>query len=189
MIRASFVLFCLGILVAVPACVSAQAAPAAPPSEPLSAPSIFPRHENILRPVPSILPTLRSIDSEMLPLLVFKLNLTDDQKAKAQGLLAKSDDEQKPKIEAQNKAAQEYIALLGKPDAKQADLLAAAQNVFKAEGEIMAVRIGALIALRAMLTPEQNKKLSDALEQPSRRWLRQPDAPPVTPPTPPPTDK
>jgi Spy/CpxP family protein refolding chaperone len=137
--------------------------------------------------VPSILPTLRLIDAQMAPTLGFVLNLTDDQKTKVLDLLTKSDNDQKPKIEAQAKAAQDYIALLGKSDATQTDLLAAADKVLKAESEIMAVRIGALVALRAILTPEQNKKLSDAVAQPAHRWLPQPGAPPAPPLTPPPS--
>lgn len=127
------------------------------------------------------MPTLRLMDAENVQTLGFVLNLTDDQKTKIQDLLTKSSEEQKPKIEAQIKAMEDYVGLLGKNDAAQADLAAASEKVLKAEGDIMASRIAALIGLRAILNPEQNKKLSDALSESAARWLPPKAAPAETP--------
>lgn len=153
------------------AAASATAAPAvtAPPM-----PGPLGSTRSAVRPVPSILPTLRLIDSGMLPTLGFLLNLTDDQKKKAQDLLAKSDEELKPKIAAQIRAATAYVALLGKPASPQADLVAAAQKVLAADGEVMASRIKAFVAFRGILTPEQNTRLAQELQTTASRWLPQP---------------
>jgi Spy/CpxP family protein refolding chaperone len=136
------------------------------------------------RPVPSILPTLRLIHSEMLPTLGFLLTLTDDQKTKALDLLNKSDEESKPKVTAQTKAAADYIALLGKENSTLADLTAAAQKVLAADNDLMADRIKAFVAFKGLLTPEQNKRLAQELEQTARRWLPQVAAPAGPTPTP-----
>ncbi len=156
---------------------SATSAPTAPAvtAPPPPGPTSTPRRHTV-RPVPSILPTLRLIDAGMLPTLGFLLNLTDEQKAKAQELLARSDEEMKPKIAAQVKAATEYIALLGKPDSSQADLIAAAQKVLAADAEVMAGRIRAFVAFRGILTAEQNARLAQELQTTASRWLPQPQA-------------
>jgi Spy/CpxP family protein refolding chaperone len=130
-----------------------------------------------MRPVPSILPTLRLIDSGMLPTLGYLLNLTDDQKTKAQDLLSKTDEELKPKIAAQVKAASDYVALLGNPNSSQADLIAAAQKVLTADSDLMAGRIKAFVAFKALLTPEQNKLLAQELQTTASRWLPQAQTP------------
>lgn len=130
-----------------------------------------------MRPVPSILPTLRLIDSGMLPTLGYLLNLTDDQKTKAQDLLSRTDEELKPKIAAQVKAASDYVALLGNPNSSQADLIAAAQKVLAADSDLMAGRIKAFVAFKALLTPEQNKLLAQELQTTASRWLPQAQAP------------
>lgn len=120
----------------------------------------------------------------MLPTLGFLLNLTDDQKTKAQDLLSKSDEELKPSIAAQVKATSDYVALLGKQDASQADLTAAAQKVLAADSGLMAGRIKAFVAFKALLTPEQNKLLAQELQQTSSKWLPQTNVPAGPAPTP-----
>lgn len=169
------------LIVAGATCVSAEAgaatATAAPAvtAPPLTGPAIL--RAQVVRPAPSILPTLRLIDSEMLPTLGFLLTLTDDQKSKAQDLLGKSDDELKPKIAAQVKAASDYITLLGKPSASQADLTTAAQKVLAADSDLIAARIKAFVAFKAILTAEQNTRLAQELQQTASKWLPQPPAP------------
>lgn len=133
-----------------------------------------------VRPVPSILPTLRLIDAGMLPTLGFLLNMTDDQKAKALDLLNKAEEERKPKVAAQIKAAEEYIALLGRTGSSAGELTAAAQKVMAADNDLMAGRIRTFVAFRALLTPEQNKRLAEELEQSARRWLPQTQAAPAS---------
>lgn len=158
---------------ATPVVVTAAPLPASPASA----------RPHVARPVPSILPTLRLIDSGMLPTLSFLLNLTDDQKTKAEDLLSKADEDRKPKVAAQVKAASEYIALLGKTSSSQADLTAAAQKVLAADNDLMAARIKALVAFRTVLTPEQNARLAKELQETASRWLPQDNAagPPLAP--------
>lgn len=172
------------LLTATGTAVFAQgAAPSAPPAAPVVAtppttgipPAML--RPPTMRPVPSILPTLRLIDSGMLPTLSFLLTLTDDQKSKAQDLLAKSDSEMKPKIAAQVKAAADYIALLGKEVSSEAELTAAAQKVLAADNDLMVGRIKAFVAFKALLTPEQNKRLAQELQQTASRWLPQTQTP------------
>lgn len=165
-----------------PAASAAPAAVAAPPAS-SSVPPAGTKPVGV-RPAPSILPTLRLINSEMLPTLGFLLNLTDDQKTKAQDLLSKSDEELKPSIAAQVKATSDYVALLGKQDASQADLTAAAQKVLAADSGLMAGRIKAFVAFKALLTPEQNKLLAQELQQTSSKWLPQTNVPAGPAPTP-----
>lgn len=164
-----------------PAPPAPAAAQPATPAGTGEAPSLFPRAEKVLRPIPSILPTLRLIDSQMVSTLGFVLNLTAEQKGKVQDLLIKSDSEQKPKIEAQVAASEAYVGLLAKPDATAADLTAAADKVLKLDADIMAVRISALAGLKAILTPEQNKKLAESLYVAASRWLPRKESPADTP--------
>lgn len=164
---------------ATPGATATPAVTAAPPAAPPS-PSARPHG---IRPAPSILPTLRLIDSGMLPTLGFLLTLTEEQKTKAQDLLSKSDEEMKPMIAAQVKAASEYIALLGQTKSNQADLAAAARRVLAADADLMDVRIKSFVAFRGLLTAEQNTRLAQELQQTASRWLPQaPSSPPPAPP-------
>lgn len=166
---------------AAPGAAGTPAIAAVPPAPPIGT------RAQTIRPVPSILPTLRLIDAGMLPTLSFLLTLTEDQKAKALDLLTKVDEERKPKVAVQTKAAADYIALLGKDNSSQADLTAAAQKVLSADNDLMGDRIKAYIAFRALLTPDQSKLLAHELEQTAQRWL--PQSAPTGPPPPPATGK
>lgn len=164
----------IAVLTAFAAAVLAQTAPS-------PAPEKGPARPEMVRPVPCILPTLKIISAQMMPLLSARLNLTEDQKGKVLELLTKLDSDLKPKIENQNKAARDYIALLTNPNAAQAELAAAGDKVLKAESEVLKTRIGGLFALRALLTADQNKLLTDYLDNSTKPWRDQssPPGPPA----------
>ena len=170
------VMFTLALCVALAALVGAafaQTAPApttaatavASPMTPPAPPSI-----DILRHAPCILPTLRLINPQMVQILSASLSLTDDQKTKLTALLESSGKALKPKIEAQVKAGQDYVAVLTKNGATQAELAAAADKAMKAETDILMAKIGTLFAVRTLLTADQNEQFSKRLAQSMRPW-------------------
>lgn len=165
----SFALVALaGVVFAQGAPAPAAAAPAAVTQASPPPPTMQPRSD-IPRPVPCILPTLRLINP-----LSSRLSLTDDQKTKVTDLLSKADADLKSKIESQAKIANDYITVLINTSATQADLTAAAEKAMKAETDVLMQRIQTLFALRALLTPEQNKQLSDYLAQATIPWSDRP---------------
>ena len=185
-IALSFALVALaGALFAQGAATSA-AATVAPPAPP--APPQLPSRIETLRPVPCILPTLRLISP-----LSGRLNLTEDQRTKVTELLTKADADLKPKIENQIKVAADYVKVLVNTDATQAELVAAANNSMKAETDVLMARIQTLFAMRALLTPDQNKQLSEYLAQATIPWSDRAHVlggrPQTTVPTPPPAAK
>jgi Spy/CpxP family protein refolding chaperone len=165
-------------LAAVAGAAFAQNAPVAPPkpavprttapANPMAVPP--PPRMEMTRSAPCILPTLRLVNPQMMQTLSMRLSLTDDQKSKVADLLDKADKEIKPKIEAQIKAGQDYVAQLTKPTVTQAELTAVADKAMKAETDVLMARINTLFALKALLTPDQNKLLADRLAQYSYPW-------------------
>lgn len=152
------------------ACAAIAQGAAAPPAPPAGgAPPTGPRGE-MLRPVPCIVPTLRLINPQALAMLSARLNLTEDQKTRIGDMLTKADADIKPKLEAQGKSASEYATLLGDPGVAQAKLTAAAEKTMKAESDVLLARVQTLFALKALLTPEQNKQFSEFLSQSTMPW-------------------
>lgn len=141
-----------------------------------------------VRPAPCILPTLKIVSAQMMPLLAARLDMNEDQKGKVLELLTKLDSDIKPKIEYQNKAAREYIAMLTNSAASQAELAAAGDKVLRAESEVLRARIGGLFALRALLNPDQNKLLTEYLENSTKPWRDQSGPPGPPAPTAPPAN-
>jgi len=169
----------LSVLSSLTVAALAQTAPPAPPSGPVGV------RADYVRPVPCILPTLKIISAQMVPMLAARLSLSEADKAKVLDLLTKSDNDIKPKIENQVKAAQDYTTLLANPKASQAELVAAADKAMKAESEVLMVRIQALFTLKALLNEEQNKQLAEYLDQFAKPWRERPGSiplPPVAPP-------
>jgi len=177
------VLLTLALCVALAALVGAafaQAAPAPTTAAPAVASPVTPPPHfrmEILRPAPCILPTLRLINPQMVQIMSVSLSLTDDQKTKLTALLDSSDKVLKPKIEAQVKAGQDYVAQLTKIGATQAELAAAADKAMKAETDVMMAKIETLFAVRGLLTPDQNEQLSKRLAQYMRPWWGGMEAP------------
>ncbi len=179
--RPTIALILIAVLIAIAGAALAQAAtPASPEKEPA-------RVERV-RPAPCILPTLKIISAQMMPMLGARLNMTEDEKTKVLDLLTKLDNDIKPKIENQIKAARDYIAVLTNPNATQAELAAGGDKAMKAESEVLQARISGLFALKALLTPDQNKLLAELLQQSTRPWQEQ-ATPPGPPPPPPPPPK
>jgi Spy/CpxP family protein refolding chaperone len=179
MTRTAIALILIAVLTALAGAALAQAAPPDSPEKTTA-------RTDYVRPVPCILPTLKSISLQMMPMLAARLKLTEDEKTKALDLLTKLDNDIKPKIENQNKSARDYTTVLVNPNTTQAELTAAADKVMKAEADVLTARIGGLFALKALLTADQNKQLAEFLDQTTRPWREQsaPPAPPA-PPTPP----
>lgn len=177
--RRTLVLLVLSVALLAMACAAfAQNAPAPAPNSapPAIAPPLGPgtpppgQRPGVARTAPCIVPTLRMISPQMMPMLSTRLSLTEDQKTKVLDLLTKLDNDTKPKIEAHTKLAREYAELLIKTDATQADVLAAADKTMKAEGEILSAKIQALFAIKALLTADQSKLLADYMDQYTRPW-------------------
>lgn len=165
----------LALCVALAALVGAafaQNAPAPTTAAPAAATPATPPHSvmETVRTAPCILPTLKLMNSQMMQTLSLRLNLTDDQKTKVADLLDKADKDIKPKIEAQIKAGQDYIAQLTNTSTTQAELTMAADKAMKAESDVLMARIGTLFALRGLLTVDQNKQLSDRLTISTYPW-------------------
>lgn len=139
-------------------------------------------------PAPCIVPATRVLHPRMVDMLAARLSLTEDQQKKIADLLTRVEEDMAPVIEAQQAAARDFVIAFGNPDTSQADLVAAAEKAMKAELAIMTERIKTLYALRALLTPEQNKSFSELLEQYTSPWRAQGAQPRVVPPrpTPPP---
>lgn len=142
-------------------------------------------------PAPCIVPTTRILHPRMVDMLSARLNLGEDQKTKISDLLSSADEALTPQIEAQQQAARDFAVAFGKVDTSQADLIAAAEKAMKAETSIVTERIKTLYALRALLTAEQNKTLSDLLEQYTSPWRAQGTQSRTAPPRalPPPSDE
>jgi len=172
--RTPVALILVALLIALAGAALAQTAPSS------GADKSPARAENV-RPVPCILPTLKIVSAQMMPLLAARLNMNEEQKAKVLELLTKLDSDIKPKIENQNKAARDYIAMLTNPNAAQAELAAVGDKVMRAESEVLRARIGGLFALRALLNPDQNKLLTEYLDNSTKPWRQQsgPPGPPA----------
>lgn len=171
--------------------VSWAQGPMPPPGNdrPRTAPIIGP--QTMMGPVPCVLSALRVLHPRMTPMLAARLSLSDEEKAKVLDLLTKADEALKPKIEAQKKAAEEFVNSLTKDGLDQAALIAAGENAMKAESAILAEKIKTLADLRAILTSRQKIELNKMLEQFSSPWKPRPPAeaqpvmPPAAPSTPP----
>jgi len=174
--RTTIALILIAVLTAFAGATLAQAPPA-PPEKMAGA------RTEMVRPVACILPTLKIVSAQMMPMLAARLNLTEDEKAKVLDVLTKFDKDIKPKIENQIKLARDFTAVLVNPNATQAELAAAADKVMKAESEVLTARIQGLFALKALLTAEQNKQLAEFLDQFAKPWREQSTPPP--PPAPP----
>jgi len=175
------VLLTLTLCVALAALVGvafAQDAPAPKPAVTSPVPTPAPPTIEVLRSGPCILPTLRIINPQMVQILSASLSLTDDQKAKLTELLESSDSVLKPKIEVQIKAGQDYVALLTKVGSTQTELAAAADKAMKAETDVLMAKIGAFVAVRGLLTADQNEQFSKRLSQYMRPWLGGGEVPP-----------
>lgn len=174
--KATFTIALLVALGVVAGAVFAQDAPAAAPKPAAPKAAVSPGFPpspprmDITRSAPCILPTLRIVSPQMIQTLSMRLSLTEDQKTKVSDLLNKAEKDIKPKVEAQVKAGQDYVAELAKPEVTQAQLTAAADKALKAEAEVMTMRISALFALKSLLTADQNKLLADRLAAYSFAW-------------------
>jgi len=126
--------------------------------------------ERISVPRPCILATFRPLSPQMTPVLVGRLKLEDPVKTKVTELLAKADADLKPNIDAQRKASEAFVVVLAKPNATESELAAAGEVVMKAEAEIVAQKVKTIVALRALLTSEQNDELSKLIDQYTSPW-------------------
>ncbi len=102
------------------------------------------------------------------------MNLTDDQKIKVTDLLVKAEKDSEPAVMAQKKAAEDFVTLLGKQDASEKDLRAAAISAESAEQALIMEKIKTLMALRALLTSGQNEALSKWLDRWTAQWKPMP---------------
>lgn len=159
-------LIVLVMILAYSGCVLAQGAPAAPAAQrPVAIPKM-----DVTRTAPCIVPTLRMISPQMMQTLALRLNLTEDQTAKINAVLEKSDKILKDKVEAQAKVGEEYVVLLANPNSTKAQITAAADKAMKAETEVLMTRIDALFEIKALLNAEQNKLLAERLDQYTFPW-------------------
>ena len=123
----------------------------------------------------------------MIDPLAIWLNLTPDQKTRAADLLNKSEADFQPLIKVQKKAAEDFVGLLAKPNATEQELTDAAIKAQSAEQALLLFKVKELVALRGLLTTQQNEALSTRLEHWSAPWRQvtsQPkaiDSPPAAP--------
>jgi len=172
------------LAVALAGTVFAQGAP--PPGPP---PGAVP--PPTVRPAPCIVPTLRLLNPGMTGMLNARLSLTDAQKTKIADLLAQSDKDYAAKVDMQVKATNDYAQTLIKDGVTEAELTAAAEKAMKAELALVTSRIQLLTELRALLTPDQNKTLTEIIAMYTNPWRPQPKGalapvPPLNPPPAPP---
>lgn len=167
-----FVLALSVILVVVVTAAFAEdsSAPVGPVNSVTQQKPIMPPASKTPYPAPCIAPTLRVLQSSMLPMLTTRLNLTADQQTKIKDLVTQCEQACLPKIEAQIQATQNYITLLTKDGVTEAELTAAVNTTMKAEGDILIEKVKTLTAIRALLTPDQNKTLTEMLTQWTSPW-------------------
>lgn len=170
-----------------------QAAPPAATAEPgVSATAITPGSPSSV-PSPCVVNALRILSPQRIQMLAERLKLTDDQKTRIAGILNKSEDMQKPLIQTQKVAAEEFVVGLTKAGLHEAELQAVADAAMKAESVILTQRIKTLVALRAALNPDQVTELNTMIDQTTVIWRSGGSAPgfntmpppPTTPPAPP----
>ncbi|MDH7601252.1 MAG: Spy/CpxP family protein refolding chaperone [Armatimonadota bacterium] len=123
-----------------------------------------------LEPSPCALMALRFIRQAAIPRLTKDLNLTDDQVNKITDILRQTEEAMKPKIEQQRQATKEFVLALADPASDEKKLNAAFEKVSKAECELAAESIKALIAIKNLLSQEQKAALSKILESRTRPW-------------------
>lgn len=145
------------------ACFAQGAAP--PPGAPANRPVVAPK--------PCIVTSLRLLNPRVMHVLNDRLKLSAEQEPKVRDLLTKSEEAAKPLVEAHRKAAEEYVMLLVKPGANQADIIAAAERASKVEAAIVAEQVKTLFALRALLNGEQNSQLNTLIDGQTTIWKTQ----------------
>ncbi len=146
------------IIVSITAAMAQNVPPPPPP-----APAATTASSRSPFPAPCLMSSLHIICKTGIDMLSSKLKLTDDQKTKVDDLMSKADTAIKPKIDHQKKAIEAYSELLAKSDTSDAVLLAAADEVMKAEAAIVAEKIKTLQALRALLDDQQKNELNSIL--------------------------
>lgn len=153
---------CTVVISLASACIAREAPPAPGPipsqPHPLGLPS------------PCILSSLRILQPNVIVTMAEFLKLNDQEKTKVQELLTKANAAAAPLLETLKKADSDYVNLLTDPNSTQADLTAAADKAMKAEQAVMDEKIKTLYTLRAALTPEQNKQLSEVLSRFTAIW-------------------
>lgn len=148
---------------------SALAEEAAPAAAPSGAPAQPPRPV-VAPPTMCIVPAMRLVNARMVDTMTDRLQLSEDQQKKITELLTKAERDLTPKVEAQRKAGEEFVTLLARENAGADELAAAAEKASKAETAVVVDKVKTLLALRAMLTAEQNKTLSEMIEQYTMMW-------------------
>ena len=163
--------------------VGACAQNAAPPVAQVPAPQAGPA---TLNPDPCVLVALRSLHPRMVDSLATWLKLTSDQKIKVADLLTKAEADLQPAVKAQRKAAEDFVALMVKSTPSEHELTAAAAIAESAEQVMLIAKVRTLVALRALLTAEQNEAMSKWLDRWSAAWKPMTQMPqPLAPLTPP----
>lgn len=149
-------------------------APANPPAAPMVPAPRMNAGQRQSYPAPCILGAVRVVGLQSLPFLIDRLKLTSDQQTKVTDILTKADNEAKPLIEAQRKAAESFATAVSKPNAAQSEVTTAGQNAMKAESSLLDQKIKSLFALESVLTDEQKKAFTEVLTQKTSFWQQKP---------------
>ncbi|MEN6357874.1 MAG: Spy/CpxP family protein refolding chaperone [Armatimonadota bacterium] len=157
-----FVLSCCLIVMAAPM-LCAQETP--PPAPTMQGPSSTSSAQEMVLPAPCLMSSLHVINSNAVPMLSARLNLTDEQKAKVTELFSESEKTLNPAIQEQQKAVDKYTKVLLDNNASESELTSAAVEAMKAESSIVTQKIKTLEGLRALLNDDQKSKLNTVLAQ------------------------
>ncbi len=166
---AAFSLTLILVLLALSIAVAQDAPTAAPEPRPIP---VLPRL--------CLLQSMRFMSPLTWPSLSARLSLTDEQKTKVSDLLAKADETLKALVETQRKTAENFAVAMAKPETDQTALLAAADEVMKAEAAIMTERVKTFGELKALLDDEQKVELGKYLEN-TKTWWRESGSPGLVP--------
>jgi Spy/CpxP family protein refolding chaperone len=129
---------------------------------------------HLIQPAPCALTALRLIQPNSVTMFEARLKLTPDQKAKVADLLKKAEEALKPKIELQRAAAGKFQDSLITKGATEATIIADGQAAMAAETALLVEKIKTLMALRALLTEDQNAELDKIFRQFGMPWRQAP---------------
>lgn len=116
-------------------------------------------------------PGMAAGQDQQMDRLFNQLGLTDDQKAQIKAIRHKNMEANKPLRESLRTKHQELFALLKKPEANKDQAIAKQREINGLMNQLAESRINAWFEARAVLTPDQLKKLETI--QPRRGGRRQ----------------
>lgn len=172
----------IALITAAAVAVVAQEAP--PPAPVVPRPAVSPA-SGMSYPAPCILTAMRLVHPGWIATLNDRLKLTTEQMAKVNSLLSKAEEDSKPLVQAQRAAAEEFVVVLAKPNATEAEITAAAKKTMDAETALISAKAKTLVEIRSLLTEEQKKVFTEMLEQYTSNWRPRPAARPAGAPVPP----